>query len=240
MDLTTGVDLGRQVLIEIVEMGVSTGTEILSPSLVEYYEDLISWGCIGARTAESQTHRELASSMNIPIGFKNNTCGNFDIAIDGIIAASGCHQLIRIVNGEPLVVDSKGNVNTHVVLRGRNYPDLQANYDISSVRDLVEKLENAGLPTGFLIDCSHGNAMRDPLNQITAARSALEHRSRGLPVRGILIESHIRRGSAVIHPPIPDDISITDPCIGWEETRRLILEIRETILRMNDRVQLTN
>lgn len=222
VDLLKGLTAARGLLTEIAQIGVPAGTELLSPLLASYLEDLIAWGCIGARTSESQTHRELASALEVPVGFKNTTEGNVEIAINGMVSASQPHQLIRVVEGSPHVVISDGNPHTHLVLRGRNYPQTRANYDAESVRAAARLLAEMKLNTGLLVDCSHGNSEGDYLRQMDVAKVVLEHIQQGISARGILIESHLRGGRVSESADAPNDISITDPCLGWGDTERLI------------------
>ena len=221
-NLVQGLIEARALLTEIAQLGLPTGTELLSPLLSSYLEELIAWGCIGARTSESQTHRELASSLDIPVGFKNNTEGNIEVAVNGIISASRPHQLVRMIDNAPHVVISEGNPSAHLVLRGRNYPQAGANYDEDSVMSAADQLTSAGLSANLIIDCSHGNSEGDFRRQRHVADEALRHIQRGLPVSGVLIESHLRGGRVHESPDAPSDISITDPCLGWDDTERLI------------------
>ena len=222
MNLLEGISQAREILIEVANIGIPAGTEVLSPALISYFEDLVSWACIGARTSESQTHREVASSLEVPVGFKNTTEGNVEVAINGMISASQSHQLIRTVHGAPHAVISEGNPDVHLVLRGRNYPEYEPNYDSETIINAADQLADSGFSPKILVDCSHGNCEGELMRQIDVAHAVLGHIQRGLPVQGILIESHIRGGRGRIQPPLPADLSITDPCLGWEDTERLI------------------
>ena len=229
VDLISGIKQAREILVEVAHIGIPAGTEVLSPSLISYFEDLISWACIGARTSESQTHREIASSLEVPVGFKNTTEGNTGVAINGMISASQPHQLIRIIDGVPYAVISGGNPDTHLVLRGRNYPQYGSNYDATDIIQAVEQLDSYRLKPKILVDCSHGNCAGDFKRQVDVAHIVLEHIQQGLPVQGILLESHIRGGRGSIQTPLPSDLSITDPCLGWEDTERLVRSWAEAL-----------
>ena len=229
VNVLEGIAQAREILIKVAEIGVPAGTEVLSPTLISYFEDLISWACIGARTSESQTHREVASSLEVPVGFKNTTEGNTEVAINGMISASRPHQLIRIIEGTPHAVVSEGNPDTHVVLRGRNYPQYGSNYHLRDVTRVLEQLKSSKLQPKVLIDCSHGNCEGDFKRQADVAQVVLSHIQQGVPIQGILLESHLRGGRGPIQSPLPPDLSITDPCLGWEDTQTLIRSWAEAL-----------
>ena len=233
LDLTQGLTEARSILLEIAAMGVATGAEILTPALATYYEDLISWGCIGARTSESQTHREIASSLSIPVGFKNSTQGNIEIAVNGMISAEHSHQLVRVVDGEAYCVISDGNPHCHLVLRGCNFPVTASNYQQKNILHAMHLLEKNHLNTGLLVDCSHGNCEGDHHKQIQVADTVLQYMKQGLNIKGILLESHIRSGRAEIQGSIAPDISITDPCVSWDETEKLIRHWHQSLSAPN-------
>ena len=228
-NLLAGITQAREILIDVAKVGVPAGTEVLSPSLISYFEDLISWACIGARTSESQTHREIASSLEVPVGFKNTTEGNTEVAVNGMISSSQPHQLIRIIDGVPHAVVSQGNPDTHLVLRGRNYPHYGSNYDTADIMQVVEQFDSFKLKSKILVDCSHGNCAGDFKRQADVARVVLGHIQQGLPIQGILLESHLRGGRGPIQDPLPADLSITDPCLSWEDTERLVKSWAEAL-----------
>ncbi|MBA2726613.1 MAG: 3-deoxy-7-phosphoheptulonate synthase [Parachlamydiaceae bacterium] len=223
-DLGTGINLTRKLLLSLAELGVPTAAEILNPISILYFNDLLSWGCIGARTTESQTHRQIASSLPLPIAFKNNTAGNIGAAINGVIAASSPHNFMGINNlGQVSTICSEGNPLAHIVLRGS---ENDTNYDPKSVQHALNKLCMAKLPKRLMIDCSHGNSNRQHEQQPKVFNEVIAQILSGNKhIRGLCLESHLNPGNQ----PIPScltmlkyGISITDPCMGWEETENLI------------------
>lgn len=207
-------------------MGLPVSVELLDTISPQYMADLISWGAIGARTTESQLHRELASGVSFPVGFKNGTDGNLRIAIDGICAASSPHHFLGLNGaGVVCVTHTTGNSDCHIILRGGNHAP---NYDISHVQETKKLLEKAGLPTSIMIDCSHGNSNKDYRNQSKVAQSIADQVSAGEDaIVGVMIESHLVEGKQ----NVPDEgacalaygVSITDGCINWKDTE-LVLE----------------
>ena len=199
-----GLRIARQLLIEINRLGLPAGSEFLDAISPQYIGDLISWGAIGARTTESQVHRELASGISAPIGFKNGTDGNIKIATDAIQAAAGAHHFLSIhKNGQVAIVQTKGNKDCHVILRGGKAP----NYDAASVTAACEELEKAKLPATLMVDCSHANSSKQHERQLVVARDIADQISGGSnQVFGVMIESHIH-GGAQKFTPGKDDIS---------------------------------
>jgi 3-deoxy-7-phosphoheptulonate synthase len=217
-----GLRIARQLLIEINRLGLPAGSEFLDASSPQYIGDLISWGAIGARTTESQVHRELASGISAPIGFKNGTDGNIKIATDAIQAAAGAHHFLSIhKNGQVAIVQTKGNKDCHVILRGGKAP----NYDAASVTAACEELEKAKLPATLMVDCSHANSSKQHERQLVVARDIADQISGGSnQVFGVMIESHIH-GGAQKFTPGKDDVSqleygksITDACLDWSDS----------------------
>lgn len=223
-DIDEGLRLTRQLLIRLAECEVPTAAEFLDPASGHYFGDLISWGCIGARTSESQTHRQLASSLPMPVAFKNSTSGNIDIAINGILSASLPQTFIGMDdNGRVSRVRSPGNPCSHLALRGG---ELKPNFDAVSIAYCLECLQKANLPARVIVDCSHDNSRRKHEQQIAVFQSVVQRIAEGEEgVRGLILESHLFAG----HQPILADkskmkyaVSLTDPCLDWETTRRLI------------------
>lgn len=224
-DLASGIYFTRKLLLELAEMEVPTATEFLDPLTYHYIGDLISWGCIGARTAESQIHRQLASGLNMPIAFKNSTSGNIDIAVKGALVASFPHTFLGINDeGHVSVIRTPGNPYTHIALRGGNS---QPNYDASSIASALNQLKQAQLPARVIIDCSHDNSPHQYMEQHQVFKSVLEQYVQGnTAIRGLALESHLCPGNQTLNPDkskLRYDVSLTDPCIDWDDTEQLIL-----------------
>ncbi len=223
-DFEAGISLTRNLLLNLAKLKIPTGAELLNPISIQYFNDLLAWGCIGARTTESQTHRQIASSLSLPVAFKNNTSGNIEAAVNGAFAASSSHNFMGINSaGQLCTIQSKGNQNAHIVLRGS---DDSTNYDPISIQHALKSLKTAELPERLLIDCSHGNSNRQHDKQPNVFRSVIQQVLTGNhAIKGLCLESHLKAGNQ----PIPDSIanlkygiSITDACLGWEETEHLI------------------
>ncbi len=217
-----GLRIARQLLIEINRLGLPAGSEFLDVISPQYIGDLIAWGAIGARTTESQVHRELASGISAPIGFKNGTDGNIKIATDAIQAAAGGHHFLSVhKNGQVAIVQTKGNKDCHVILRGGKAP----NYDAASVQVACQELEKAKLPASLMVDCSHANSNKQHERQLDVARDIATQISGGShQVFGVMIESHLEAGAQKFTPG-KDDVSkleygksITDACLGWDDS----------------------
>ena len=219
-----GISIARQLLLDITALGLPTATEFLDPIVPQYTAELVTWAAIGARTTESQTHREMASGLSMPVGFKNATDGSFQTAVDAMKSARTPHSFLGIdPDGATSIVKTAGNPDTHVVLRGgRNGP----NYSPADVAKAGVALEKAGLPGGIMVDCSHSNSGKDPLRQPEVWKSVLAQRAAGnKKLVGAMLESHLRFGSQ----PLPADpskleygVSITDACMDWEMTASLL------------------
>lgn len=219
-DIQTGLRTARRLLGEITNMGLPTGSEMLDPIVPQYTDDLTSWASIGARTIESQTHREMASGLSMPVGFKNSTDGSIEVAVNALASSRNPHSFIGIdPEGRTCVLNTTGNEYGHIILRGgRTGP----NYHDESVEEAVSMLEKAGYPPAVMIDCSHSNSLKDPSRQQKILRSAVRQRREGqTALVGVMIESNIGYGRQDI-PENREDllygVSITDPCIDWDTT----------------------
>jgi 3-deoxy-7-phosphoheptulonate synthase len=220
------------LLLKYNELGLPCATESLDPILPQYLADLISWSAIGARTTESQTHRELASGLSMPVGLKNATDGGVQIAINGIKSSRAQHHFLGInQDGRTAVVRTTGNPYAHIVLRGGSKP----NYDAASIRACERALANENLPVNIVVDCSHGNSNKDYRLQPASFRDVIRQVEAGnKSVVGLMLESNLKEGSQ----PIPKDltrlkygVSITDACIDWETTEELLLEAHKTLTK---------
>ena len=220
--INEGLALARELLLKINNMGLPTAGELLDAVSPQYIADLMSWGAIGARTTESQNHRQFASGVSCPIGFKNGTEGNIQIAVDAIRAAAASHHFLSVTKtGAAAIVKTTGNADCHLILRG----GLKPNYDTASLREAELLLENAGLNTGLMVDCSHANSQKDHAKQISVCQSIVDQRRSGdCPVRGVMIESHLVGGNQPIAAPnkLTYGKSITDACLGWTDTEMLL------------------
>ena len=229
-DINNGLRTARQLLLTLAERGLPTGSEFLDVITPQHIADLISWGAIGARTTESQIHRELASGLSMPVGFKNGTDGSVQIAVDAIGAARGEHHFLSVTKqGISAIVSTRGNENCHVILRGSN---AGPNHDAGSVAAAAALLEKAGLGTKIMIDCSHGNSRKDHRNQPTvagevAAQVAAGNRS----LCGVMLESHLREGKQnhSAATPLVYGQSITDACIAWDTTVPVLEELAAAV-----------
>jgi 3-deoxy-7-phosphoheptulonate synthase len=217
-----GLRIARQLLIEINRAGVPAGSEFLDVISPQYIGDLISWGAIGARTTESQVHRELASGLSAPIGFKNGTDGNIKIATDAIQAAARGHHFLSVhKNGQVAIVQTQGNPDCHVILRGGKTP----NYDAASVAAACKELEAAKLPASLMVDCSHANSSKQHERQLVVAQDIADQMAGGShSVFGVMIESHLKAGAQKFTPgkdkveALTYGQSITDACLAWDDS----------------------
>ncbi len=229
-----GLRIARQLLIEINRMGLPAGSEFLDVISPQYIADLISWGAIGARTTESQVHRELASGISAPIGFKNGTDGNIRIATDAIQAAARGHHFLSVhKNGQVAIVQTKGNPDCHVILRGGKAP----NYDAASVAAACADLTAAKLPATLMVDCSHANSSKQHQKQIDVAKDIAAQISGGShSVFGVMVESHLKAGAQKFSPG-QDSVaglaygqSITDACLDWDDSAQVLATLSEAVL----------
>jgi 3-deoxy-7-phosphoheptulonate synthase len=223
-----GLYLAREVLLHIAELGLPAATEALDPITPQYLQDLIAWSAIGARTTESQTHREMASGLSTPVGFKNATDGSLSVAINALESAARPHHFLGInQNGQCAVFRTRGNRYGHVVLRGGGG---RPNYDSVSIALAGKTLHAAGMPANLVVDCSHGNSNKDYALQPLVAENCVNQILEGnQSIVGLMLESHLHAGNQ----PIPADrsqlkygVSITDACIDWETTERLLRDAR--------------
>jgi len=221
-----GLRIGRQLLLEINRLGMPAGSEFLDVISPQYLGDLIAWGAIGARTTESQVHRELASGLSAPIGFKNGTDGNIRIAIDAIQAAARPHHFLSVhKNGQVAIVETRGNTDCHVILRGGKAP----NYDAASIAAACKEIEAAKLPCTLMVDCSHANSGKLHSRQVEVARDVAAQLEAGSRcVFGVMVESHLQAGAQKFAAGKDDPAklaygqSITDACLGWDDSVRAL------------------
>ncbi len=228
-----GLRIARQVLIEINRLGLPAGSEFLDVISPQYLGDLISWGAIGARTTESQVHRELASGLSAPIGFKNGTDGNIRIATDAIQAAAGGHHFLSVhKSGQVAIVQTIGNSQCHVILRGGKTP----NYDAASVAAACKDLVAARLPATLMVDCSHANSSKQHARQLDVAKDVAQQIAGGsTSVFGVMVESHLQAGAQKFTPGKDDPSalaygqSITDACLGWDASLELLEVLSQAV-----------
>jgi 3-deoxy-7-phosphoheptulonate synthase len=223
-DIETGLKIARRLLLEITGMGLPTATEFLDPIVPQYIADLITWAAIGARTTESQTHREMASGLSMPVGLKNSTDGSLQIAIDAMGATRHAHSFLGIdQDGATAIVRTSGNPHAHIVLRGGR---AKTNYDAESIRVAEQKLISEKLPPVLMVDCSHANSEKQHAKQEDVWRSVIRQRVAGTrSLIGLMVESHLSEGSQPIPKNLKDlryGVSLTDSCIGWETTERML------------------
>jgi 3-deoxy-7-phosphoheptulonate synthase len=216
--INEGLRIARDLLVDINELGMPAATEFLDTISPQYYADLIAWGAIGARTTESQVHRELASGLSCPVGFKNGTDGNVKIAVDAIKASSQPHHFLSVTKGgHSAIVSTAGNDDCHVILRGGKTP----NFDAAGVDAAAREIEKAGLEARLMVDCSHGNSNKNHLNQIPVAQDLARQLEGGdARIVGVMLESNLQPGRQDLIPgkPLEHGVSVTDACIGWADT----------------------
>ena len=224
-NIPKGIETARKFLSEVTRIGLPTATEFLDPFTPQYIGDLVSWGAIGARTAESQTHRQMASGLSMPIGFKNGTGGSVQLAIDGMIACNGEHAFLGIDNdGKTSIVITKGNKANHIILRGGVSGP---NYDKDSINEAQELLKKNNLVPNIVVDCAHANSNKDHNMQPIVFKEVIEQRLAGNEkIIGIMLEGNINPGNQSLGniEDLEFGVSITDKCVGWEKTEEIILE----------------
>lgn len=227
--INDGLHKTRSLLLELNNIDVPAATEFLDLITPQYFADLISWGAIGARTTESQAHRELASGLSCPVGFKNGTDGTLKIAVDAVNAASAPHHFLSLTKaGHSAIFSTKGNKDCHIILRGGK----KTNYDSKSISHAIESLQQAGVKTTLMIDCSHANSEKQHERQIKVAHDISQQISAGnRNIIGIMVESHLVAGRQNIIPgqQLTYGQSITDACIGWEDSELLLRELASAV-----------
>jgi 3-deoxy-7-phosphoheptulonate synthase len=236
-DIASGLATARRLMVAINEAGVPAGSEMLDPIIPQYIGELVSWASIGARTTESQTHREMASGLSMPVGFKNATDGDIQIAVNAIVSSRQPHSFVGIDgSGSTCVLRTLGNPDSHLILRGgKSGP----NYHPADIERAELLLKQAGIVPSIIVDCSHGNSVKRPENQAQVLRSLLDQRSAGnsaaRSVVGFMIESNLEHGCQSMEAggkPLKPGLSVTDPCIGWQETEELLLETADRLRAM--------
>ncbi len=228
--INKGLRQARKILADIAALGLPTGTEFLDTTLGQFYTDLISWGAIGARTAESQIHRELASGLSMPVGIKNRTDGNIQIAVDAILVARGRHIFPSLTKeGKPAILETLGNPYAHLVLRGGT--ETGPNFRAGAVSKALSQLSREGLPEILMIDCSHGNSEKDPRGQIAVIDDVIEQIGAGQHgIRALMIESHLIAGRQdATARPLKYGQSVTDACLGFEDTATQIRKLADAL-----------
>ena len=227
--INEGLRVARQLLLDLNEAGMPVGCEFLDMITPQYIADLVSWGAIGARTTESQVHRELASGLSCPVGFKNGTDGNIKIAIDAIRAAQAPHHFLSVTKGgHSAIVSTTGNEDCHLILRGGKQP----NYDTQNVGAAAKGMAEAGIPARIMIDFSHGNSSKNPQKQMDVGQDVARQVAAGDDrICGVMAESHIKAGRQDLVPgkPLTYGQSITDGCLGWEDSRALLEMLAEAV-----------
>jgi len=236
-----GLRTARKLLVDLAELGLPAGTEYLDTIIPQFISDTIAWGAIGARTTESQVHRELASGLSMPIGFKNGTDGNINIAIDAIASSSHSHHFLSVSKlGVPVIASTTGNDSTHIILRGGQQGP---NYDTENIAQVVQALEKQNIKNRIMIDCSHGNSQKDHTKQPFVARDIAKQIASGnQQLCGIMLESNLVAGKqAVTDSPLIYGKSITDACIDWDTTESVLGELAQAVIsRRQEKNDTTN
>lgn len=227
--INDGLRMGRKLLLDLTDMGMPTASEFLDMISPQYVADLISWGAIGARTTESQVHRELASGISCPVGFKNGTDGNIKIASDAIRSASASHHFLSVTKyGHSAIIETAGNPDCHIILRGGKEP----NYSAEHVSAIKQELEQSGLPQKVMIDFSHANSSKQYQRQMVVAEDVANQIAGGEEaIFGVMIESHLVEGrqDLVEGQELTYGQSITDACIGWEDTEKVLRQLADAV-----------
>ena len=227
-NINKGLKLARELLLEIASIGLPSGTEFLDTTIGQFYADLVSWGAIGARTAESQVHRELASGLSMPVGIKNRTDGDLKVAVEGIKAANHKHLFPSLTReGTPAIYETEGNKYSHLILRGGDRSG--SNYDAGSIADAETLLSAHDLAANVIVDCSHGNSQKDPQNQKKVVTSVCESITGGCSsIKGVMLESNLKSGRQDFHPTNMEyGRSITDACLSLDETLPLLEQLNQ-------------
>lgn len=230
--INDGLRTARTLLCKIVELGLPTGCEFLDPISPQYTADLVSWGAIGARTTESQVHRELASGLSMPVGFKNGTDGNTRVAVDGVVSAKHPHRFLGVTDqGLAAIVSTHGNPDCHIILRGS---DKGPNYDVGCIKATKEFLQSAGIPPKLMIDLSHGNSGKDHKQQPKVAEAVAEQIKSGEnAIFGVMMESFLVEGkqSLTVKSKLTYGMSITDACMDWTTTAKVLEKFSEAVIK---------
>lgn len=232
-DIEAGLRKARALLLQINNLGLPAGTEFLDPVVPQYIADLVSWAAIGARTTESQTHREMASGLSMPVGFKNGTDGSLQTAVDAMLSARTPHSFLGIdPDGATSIVRTAGNPFGHIVLRGGR---VRTNYDPESIAEAAAALRKAGLPEELMVDCSHANSAKQHAKQEEVWRSLIDQRLAGSPALiGAMIESFIHEGNQPVPKNLADlryGVSVTDACVSWETTERILRQAHDRLAK---------
>ncbi|WP_263263764.1 3-deoxy-7-phosphoheptulonate synthase [Pseudomonas sp. RIT-PI-S] len=216
-DMLQGLALSRELMLGLLNLGLPLAGELLQPMAVTYFEDLLAWGAVGARTTESQIHREMASGLRLPVGFKNGTDGSLGVACDAIRSAAHPHRHFGLdLHGHPCLLRTDGNPDCHLVLRGGHG---RPNYSEADVASAAAQLRKAGVSPRIMVDCSHANSGKDPLRQPEVLAEVLRQRRQGSrELFGVMLESHLFEGAQSLGPELRYGVSITDACLGWEAT----------------------
>ena len=228
-NINKGLRLARKLLRDIADIGLASGTEFLDTTFGQYYADLVSWGAIGARTAESQIHRELASGLSMPVGIKNRTDGDLQVAVDGIRTAAQRHLFPSLTKeGAPAIYETAGNRYCHLILRGGDKTG--PNYDADSIENAEKLLKTHDLPVNVIVDCSHGNSQKDPQNQKKVIASVCNSIESGRSsIKGVMLESHLKSGRQDYDPAsLEYGQSITDACLSLDETIPLLKQLNQS------------
>lgn len=230
-DMLAGLTLSRRLMLDMIAMGLPIATELLQPMAAGYFDDLLSWAAIGARTTESQIHREMVSGLPLAVGFKNGTDGGTGVATDAIRSAAHGHRHFGLdSHGHPAIIESLGNPDTHLVLRGGHSGP---NYDRDSIARARAALTRVNIKAGIMVDCSHANSGKDPLRQPHVFNDVLEQRLGGdTSLIGMMLESHLFEGCQALGGPLQYGVSITDGCLGWPATEQLL---RDAVNRLRYR-----
>ena len=231
-DMVGGLTLSRELMRELLVLGLPIATELLQPMAAGYFDDLLSWVAIGARTTESQIHREMASGLGLPVGLKNGTDGGVAIACDAMRSAAHAHRHFGVdAQGHPAIIETSGNPDTHLVLRGGHQGP---NYDGNSVARIHHALAKAGIPSRIMVDCSHANSGKDPLRQPAVFNEVLRQRLGGdRSLIGMMIEGHLFEGCQPLGPNLHYGVSVTDGCLGWDATQQLLRDAAQRLQRHN-------
>lgn len=225
-DMAEGLSLSRRLLLEILERGLPLATELLQPLAAGYFDDLLGWAAVGARTSESQIHREMVSGLDLPVGFKNGTDGSLGIACDAMRSAAHPHRHFGLDElGHPALLETRGNLDTHLVLRGGHGAP---NYDAANIARARAALQQQGLAPRIMVDCSHANSGKDPLRQPAVFSSVITQRLAGdNSLRGVMLESHLFDGCQPLAGELRYGVSVTDGCLGWAGTEQLLRDAAE-------------